>query len=497
MTNLADFDRSLADFLADGPTTAPEAPVIAAMAHARTTPRRPDPLRRFRDDVMVAPRRPFGLRPALVLGLLALLAAGIAVAVGSRPSERPAVVVPPPTPTPSPVATASAGPSTAIPFERQISMLVSAGAPFLISVTDETGDLVDAASVQPGDGASVDASTIQVAADPADPAALIVTWQGTPCETGGSLRVGETGRIIEVGRQQCTGDALPLDRVVRLQFASAVTAGDWSSTFVEFAGPSGPTGSATTGGPPVPIGSPAVPPVHVVLVDNGGNATSVDVVDESGLLTAAVSGPAAEGASVDAFDATNDTATTLRLTWLGSPCDTVHRLTIDPTLTVLTLDRPLCHGDSIGVDRTLLLTFSRPVDATSLNTSLRAGRGGVDMPTWTTAAPDSAGNRYDLTLADPGYVVDSLEGSYDPAIEADGAGPAGILIRTAPFTFRLIWLGPACATNPALSIDPSGDRWQLANAPCTSAAADVLRMVDVTLGQDRTTVPAVEAVVAP
>ncbi len=494
MTNLADFDRSLAEFLADGPTTAPEAPVIAALAHARTTPRRPDLLRAFRADAMAAPRRPFGLRPALVLGLLALIAAGIAVAVGSRPSERPAVVLPPPTPTPSPVATAS----TAIPFERQISMLVSAGAPFLISVTDETGDLVDAGSVQPGDGASVDASTIQVAADPADPAALIVTWQGTPCETGGSLRVGETGRIIEVGRQQCTGDALPLDRVVRLQFASAVTAGDWSSTFVEFPGPSGPTGSATTAGPPAALGSPAVPPIRVALLANGGNAASVDVVDESGLLTAAVSGPAAEGASVEAFDATNDTPTTLRLRWLGSPCDTVHRLTIGPTLTVLTLDRPHCGGDAIGVDRTLLLTFSRPVDATSLNTALFDGRGGVDMPTWTTAAPDSAGNRYDLTLADPGYVVDSLEGSYDPAIEADGAGPAGIqVIRTAPFTFRLIWLAPACATSPALSIDPAGDRWQLANPPCTSSAADVLRMVDLTLGEDRAAAPTVEAVVAP
>ena len=40
MTNLVDLDRALAAFLEDGPNTAPEAPVIAAMAHARTTPRR-------------------------------------------------------------------------------------------------------------------------------------------------------------------------------------------------------------------------------------------------------------------------------------------------------------------------------------------------------------------------------------------------------------------------------------------------------------------------
>ena len=232
MTNLVDLDRALAAFLEDGPNTAPEAPVIAALAHARTTPRRPDPLRRLRADVMTTPWRPFGLRPALVLGLLALLAAGIAVAVGSRPSEQPAVVVPSPTAAPSagPSAapTASPGPTTAAPFSRSITMLVSGGQPYPVQISDVTGELTDARSLQPGDGASVDG--IEVKVDPADPTALIVTWVGTPCEQNGSLKVDEGAHTIAILRDPCQGDTFPLDRIIRLKFAGFVQAGDWAAS---------------------------------------------------------------------------------------------------------------------------------------------------------------------------------------------------------------------------------------------------------------------------
>lgn len=369
MTNLVDLDRALAAFLEDGPNTAPEAPVIAALAHTRTTPRRPDPFLRFRADVMATPGwRLFGLRPTFLLGVLALVVAGIGAAViGGRPQNPPVIVPPAATPsatTPS-TAVASASPTTTLP------------------------------SPTPSD-------------DPSAP--------------------------------------------------------------------------PTTAGRFEPLGPPAVPPIRVALLSGVGSAPSIDIVDESGLLTAAVSGPARDGASFGYFDATNDTPTTLRLTWLGDPCDTVLRLTIDPALTTMTIDLPNCGGDSIGVDRTLLLTFSRPVDATTLNTEMLRGRGGVDMPTWTATAPDSAGERYDIVVADPGYVVDSLEGSYDPEVQAVGAGPTGIqLIESDPTTYRLIWRGPTCATRPELLIDASGGHWQLMNAPCASSAADVLRMIDVTL----------------
>jgi hypothetical protein len=379
MTNLDDFDRSLSAFLADGPAMAPEAPVIAALAHARTTPRRTDPLGRFRSDAMASPHKlPLRRQPVLAFGLLALLAASVGVAViGSRPTG-PSTVIPGPSGTPR--VSAQPSPSHA-PFSQQSD---------------------------------------------------------------------------------------------------------------------GPTDSPTTAGPPEPLGSPAVPPIHVALLNNIGNATSIDIVDESGQLVGAVSGPVPETVAGESFDAVNDTPATIRLTWLGSPCDTVHRLTIDAKLTTLTIDRPHCYGDAMPAYRSLILTFSRAVDAAALNTSLHEGRGGVGMPNWTAAAPDSAGNLYDITLADPGYVVDTLAGYYDPEIAAGGAGPAGIrLVRRDATTFRLVWLGPACATAPALSIDPSGDHWQLADEPCTTSAADVLRMIEVTVRSPRTAdaIPSIEAVV--
>jgi hypothetical protein len=246
MTNLDDIDRSLAGFLADGPTTAPEAPVIAALAHARTAPRRADLLRRFRPDVMADRAwRPFGLRPALVLGLLALLAAGIGAAViGSRPTQQPAVTVPSPSDGPTAVATPSSLPSStpapaesASIFSQDVPMLVSAGTSFPIHVTDTTGDLLAAVSIQPGDGASADG--VQIKVDPKNLSALIVTWVGSTCESNGSLSVDESSHTIAILRDPCQGDALPLDRIVRLTFSGFVQAGDWTSSI--------DNGSASTG----------------------------------------------------------------------------------------------------------------------------------------------------------------------------------------------------------------------------------------------------------
>jgi hypothetical protein len=237
-----------------------------------------------------------------------------------------------------------------------------------------------------------------------------------------------------------------------------------------------------------------VPPIHVALKTQGGNPASVDVVDESGHLTAAVSGTVPEIVNDASFHATNDTPTKVRLAWPGSPCDTVHRLTIDADLGRMTLDRPRCFGDAMAAFRELVLTFDQPVDAASLEMIIQDGRGGVDMPTWTASAPDSTGAVYHLTVEDPAQVVTALSGSYDPDVDATGAGPTGIqIVRGFGETLRLIWRGPACATSPALSIDPSGGRWRLTNAPCT-AARDVLRMVEIDMLVPTDPLPTVEAV---
>jgi hypothetical protein len=244
MTNLADLDRALAEYLEDGPNTAPEAPVIAALAHARTTPRRPDPFAWIRSDVMAAPRaRILGLRPSLVLAIVALVAASIGIAVvGSRP-QAPAVVVPGPSVSPAPPSIApsiapSIGPATF--FFEQVTMVVSAGGPFIVSVNDTTGDLVGASSLQPGDGASVGNEEVLIVADPADPSALVVTWSGTPCEGEGGLQVDERTHEVEVAREVCEGDLLPLDRILRLQFQAPVAAADWTGRIVAIPQETGP-----------------------------------------------------------------------------------------------------------------------------------------------------------------------------------------------------------------------------------------------------------------
>jgi hypothetical protein len=490
MTNLDDFDRSLAEFLADGPAAAPEAPVIAALAHARTTPRRPDVLRAFRADPMASRRTGIVVRPAIVLAAVALLIALIGVAVlGSRPIL-PAIVEPGPSASPAaqPSALLPSPEPSAATFSGSVLLNVTAGSPFLLTVTDMTNQLVAVTSGQPGDGASVDNGAVLVA-DSTDPNVLTITWSGGPCETGAAMTVDENGHAISIARQACEGDAIALDRIANLRFAGPVFAADWIATTAD--GPSiSPPSSGPDGSPTAqqPLGSPAVPPIHVALRHDSGNAISIDVVDESGLLVRAVSGAVPASEPAREFEITNDSPTVLRLVWDGSPCDTVHRLTIDPSATEFTIDRPFCYGDAMLAVRSLVLTFSRPVDATALTTALISGRGGVDMPSWTTTAPDSAGKRYDLTLADPGYVVDSLSGYFDPSSAAAGAGPSRIrLIAADVNTFTMIWFGRACATTPSLEISPDGSDWRLVEAPCSTTSPDVLRMVDVTLNLPRTT----------
>jgi hypothetical protein len=490
MTNLVDFDRSLTDFLADGPNSAPEAPLIAVLAHARTTPRRPDPFARLRPDVM-SRRTVVGLgrRPVLLLAALGLVLAAVGVAViGARPAD-PSIVTPNPSTGPGPSAAPTPAPAASVAtFRKELPILLTAGQPLVVSVSDATGDLVDAVSLQPGDGASVDFGTVEIQPDATDLTTFLVVWTGQPCETTGALLVDEGTSRVTITRQDCSGDGIALDRIVRLRFRTPPAVAAWSGALSAPAGSPAPVGSPTTAGQPEPLGSPSVTPIHLALDDGVGGPTAMDIVDESGILASAEAGPQTPGNGFDRVDATNDTPTTVRLTWPGRPCDTVHRLTIDAALTTLTIDAPHCAGDLLGVDRAVLLTFSRPVDAPSLNTGISLGRGGVDMPNWTTTAPDSGNGQYDLTLLDPGYAVDSIDGFFDPETTVDVLAGSTIRVLATSFdpaTLRLVWLGPDCATSYALTIAADRTHWRLTGPGCAPHGADVLRMIDVTLAVPR------------
>jgi hypothetical protein len=487
MTNLNDLDHALAEFLADGPTTAPEAPVIAALAHARTTPRRPDLLAGLRPDVMGRPRG-IGqtLRPGLVFAALAIAVTSVGVAViGSRPSDSTVGPGPSGPQASGPAATPPAATFPA-PFATAIPLTVEAGSPFVLTIRDDTGVVVSAASGQPrGNGASV--SDVAVAADPADPRSLFVTWTGMPCETGATLIVDGRQRTFTIERPRCLGDTVAFDRVVHLQFSTTYRADEWTGAIVDVPEPSvEPTPSAVTGGDPEPLGSPAVTPVHVILDDGVGDETSVDVVDESGRLASVVAAPGATEQGALDVAATNESPSSIRLDWVGSPCDTVHRLTIDRALATLTIDRPRCFGDAMPSWHALVLTFDGPVDANDLSTTVLSGRGGVDMPTFTATGPDSGTGSYRLQVRDLGYAVDSIDAGFDPDVAPPAEGTTLRLDQRDAATIRFVWRGPACVSDYTLDIADNGGTWTLSGLACEPANGVVLRMLDVTLRSPRT-----------
>lgn len=117
--NANDFDRRLSDWLGDGPTSAPEQSIAAALDHARAHPRRRDPLAVLRRDPMGSSGGfGFGMRALpIVVAFGLLLVAALAVAfVGGLFDQRPVVVPPVTTPTAStaPTATQQASPSPSI-----------------------------------------------------------------------------------------------------------------------------------------------------------------------------------------------------------------------------------------------------------------------------------------------------------------------------------------------------------------------------------------------
>jgi hypothetical protein len=137
-----------------------------------------------------------------------------------------------------------------------------------------------------------------------------------------------------------------------------------------------PPPSAAPSPTAAPTPSPTVAAVHVVLPDELGNTVTVDVVDESGTLVSARGGVQAEEGDIPevphgigAANAPNDT-TVLRLTWADGPCESAGVLSIDAAARSFVLVKPACTGDSLGVGRVIVLTFSTPVPAADVTATL-------------------------------------------------------------------------------------------------------------------------------
>jgi len=143
-----------------------------------------------------------------------------------------------------------------------------------------------------------------------------------------------------------------------------------------------PTPSARPTAHPTDGGSDALP-LRVRLANATDAAVSVDVVDRSGRLVGARSGRPGDGASVDgdAIAVENLDATTLRLTWVDFPIDNSLSLFIDRVdghlRLLLVQPEPDGATDAIGFDRELVLTFSEPIAASSVEAILQDG---LDTP---------------------------------------------------------------------------------------------------------------------
>ncbi len=121
--------------------------------------------------------------------------------------------------------------------------------------------------------------------------------------------------------------------------------------------------------------SPATSTPPVALANATGNDVAIEIVDESGTLRSATSGTPGDGASVKPYTVTvgNDDPTTLRLTWVGGPCDAQDLLAIDATGRRFLLVQPECPGDAVVFDRVLVLGFAEPIDADDVEAILQDG----------------------------------------------------------------------------------------------------------------------------
>lgn len=230
MTMTNDLDRLLAEWLDDGPRQAPDRPLEIALDHARSHPRRRDPLGFLRPDAMAPRSSGLGLRPVMVLAVLGLLlAAVVAVGVGS-PKE--AVQPPGPSASPSgaPSPSGSPGVSPTGPAHAGIlvELVVPAGEPQTVDVVDESGLLVSATSGGPtGEtGASFPFDAVEVTN--IDERTLQLGWTGYPCRTDHRLSIAASLDSMVLTRPGCTGDTdtIAVDRILILAFSDAVSAVD-------------------------------------------------------------------------------------------------------------------------------------------------------------------------------------------------------------------------------------------------------------------------------
>jgi hypothetical protein len=236
MTGSNDQDRRIAAWFEEVPSRLPERTIDAVLAHARTHPRRRDPLAVLRRDPMGSGGSGLGrmIQPLpLVAALGLLLAAAVAgAAVGGWFRGEPAVVPPVVSPSPEPSPSATPEPPKSPPTTR-VDLIEHLGADAFINVTDESFTLLLAISGDPGDGVDVPPDEIRVENHPNDPKTVVLTWAGAPCDTSHDLVIGGDARTLILTRPACEGDTLGgVGHVLKLSFDAPAPAAEFEATLV-------------------------------------------------------------------------------------------------------------------------------------------------------------------------------------------------------------------------------------------------------------------------
>ncbi len=231
MTSPNEQDRRIAAWFQDRHGRVPERTIDAVLAHARTHPRRRDPLAALRRDPMGSGGLGlgrFGQPLPLVAAAGLLLAAALAgAAIGGWFDRDPAVV--PPVVSPSPSVTPSVAPSG--PATIRVDLIEHVGNDAYIDIIDESSTMIEAISGDPGDGVDVEPDVVRVENDPADSATVVLTWGGGTCDTGHELVINADGRTLRMFRGTCEGDALGgVGHVLRLTFDAPAPAAEFDAT---------------------------------------------------------------------------------------------------------------------------------------------------------------------------------------------------------------------------------------------------------------------------
>jgi hypothetical protein len=141
--------------------------------------------------------------------------------------------------------------------------------------------------------------------------------------------------------------------------------------------PSPPPASGAA--PVAPSVAPSASPTsfHVALKDEYASGATVDIVDLSGTLVSARAAEIGEREPNPGAPTTGDVvvknvdATSLWIGWGAGACPDAHRLTIDPAGRSISITQPpFCGGDTVGVGRQLVLTFSGPIAAADIAATL-------------------------------------------------------------------------------------------------------------------------------